>query len=459
MVDVDDPISETTARLSDYVAAARGAELPDDVRERTRLHLLDTLAAIVSGAVLPAGVAGRRYAETVSGTPAGSLLGSTAISDPVSAAIANGMSAHADESDDSQESGQIHPGCGILPALLVAAELTPSTGTDLERALALGYDVGSRFGELLQDVMNTFRSSFATHAWGPLFGGGFAAGSLSRFDPEQLVTLFSYLAQEASGITTWPLDNHHVLKSYVFGGMSSGAAIRAVRFVQLGFSGSGDVLVAERRNLLDALGIAPERSSHLVDRLGERWIMRESDIKSHPIGFPVIAPVSVVEGLIREHGVGADDVREIRVYYHDDWYTITAKSPMPDVNLPYCLAATLADGRLSFAASHDAARMTEPAIAALTRRVRLLPPTEGLDRFDVRVEIDTATGTLTAEQNGPVLGRSGNPMNRDQVETKARELLEPVLGKSRSETLIAAVRDLESVADVRDLIAMGRPED
>jgi hypothetical protein len=50
-------------------------------------------------------------------------------------------------------------------------------------------------------------------------------------------------------------------------------------------------------------------------------------------------------------------------------------------------------------------------------------------------------------------------MNRDQVETKARELLEPVLGKSRSETLIAAVRDLESVADVRDLIAMGRPED
>ena len=455
---MDEPLSETTSRLTEYVAAARGLELPDDVRERTRLHLLDTLAAIVSGAVLPAGIAGRRFAETVSGTPSGSLLGTTAVSDPVNAAIANGMAAHADESDDSQESGQIHPGCGILPAILVAAELTRSTGTDLERAVALGYDVGARFGELLQDVFNTFRSSHATHAWGPLFGGGFAAGSISRFDPSQLVTLFSYLTQEASGITTWPLDNHHVLKSYVFGGMSSGAAVRALRFVQLGFSGSGDVLVAERRNLLDALGIATERSSHLVDRLGERWIMRESDIKSHTVGFPVIAPVGVVERLIREHGVRADDVRALRVFYHPDWYGITATSPMPDVNLPYCLAATLVDGRLSFASSHDADRMSDPAIRAITDVVQLLPPTPGLDRMDVRVEIDTPTGTVVGEQNGPILGRAGNPMNREQVESKARELLNPVLGETGSEALIAATRDLESVRDVRDLIALARPQ-
>ena len=452
-----DIISPTTARLTDYVASALGTELPDDVRERTRLHLLDTLAAIVSGAILPAGIAGRRYAETVSGTPSASLLGSSAVSDPVGAAIANGMAAHADESDDSQESGQIHPGCGILPALLVASELTPSTGTDLERAVALGYDLGSRFGELLQDVMDTFRSSPATHAWGPLFGGGFAAGALSRFDTDQLVTLFSYLTQEASGITTWPLDNQHVLKSYVFGGMPSGAAVRALRFVQLGFSGSGDVRVPERRNLLDALGIAPERAGHLVDRLGERWIMRESDIKSHTVGFPVIAPVGVVERLVAEHELRADEVQQIRVHYHEDWYTITAKSPMPDVNLPYCLAATIVDGRLSFAASPDTARMSDPAITALTDRVRLLPPTDGLDRFDVRVEIDTTRGTLAAEQNGPILGRAGNPMNREQVETKARELLEPVLGH-RTEALVAATRDLEAVRDVRDLIALARPE-
>lgn len=451
--------TDATRSLAAYAVDARHRPLPDDVREATRLHLLDTLAAIVSGSQLPAGVAGRRYASATQGRPAGSLLGSGVSSDPVAAAIANGMAAHADESDDSHETSLTHPGCGIVPAALVAAEITPSSGTDLERALALGYDVTGRFGEVLCDVMSPFRSSLATHAWGPLFGAGFAAGSLSRFDCAEFVTLLSYLIQEASGVTTWTLDLQHVLKSYVFGGMPAGGAMRAVRFTQLGFSGSGDVLDASTRNLLDALGIDSARSAHLVDGLGRRWIMRETDIKSHPVGYPLIAPVSVVEKLVREQGVRPDDVKAVRVFYHSDWYTVTANSPMPDVNLPHCIAATLIDGRLTFTASHDEARMKDPAVLALRGRISLLGPKEHLGRFDVRVEIDLVDRSIAGEQVGDVLGRASNPMSRDQVETKARELLGPVLGADRTAALVAATRELDRIADVRELIAATRPID
>lgn len=450
-------MTDVTNGLAEYAAAARGRPLPDDVREATRLHLLDTLAAIVSGSQLAAGLAGRRYASATRGHPAGSLLGSDVESDPVSAAIANGMAAHANESDDSHETSLTHPGCGILPAALVAAEITPSNGLDLERALALGYDVTGRFGEVLCDVMSPFRSSLATHAWGPLFGAGFAAASLSQFDSQRFITLLSYLIQEASGVTTWTLDQQHVLKSYVFGGMPAGGAMRAVRFTQLGFSGSGDVLDAGRRNFLDALGIQTARSTHLVDDLGERWIMREADIKSHPIGYPLIAPVSVVERLVKEHSVRPSDVVSIRVFYHPDWYTVTATSPMPDVNLPHCLAATLVDGRLTFAACHDEERMKDPDVLAVRERISLLGPMEHLGRFDVRVEIDLVDGSLAGEQVGDVLGRASNPMNRSQVETKARELLEPVLGAERTTALTSATRDLDRLSDVRELIALARP--
>ncbi len=89
--------------------------------------------------------------------------------------------------------------------------------------------------------------------------------------------------------------------------------MRATRFTQLGFSGSGYVLDASRRNLLDALGIEPAEAAHLVEGLGERWIMRETDIKSHPIGYLLIAPVSVVERLVREQGVRANEVKKVRV--------------------------------------------------------------------------------------------------------------------------------------------------
>lgn len=454
---MNDAPSEVTQRLVDYAEAARHRPLPDDVREATRLHLLDTLAAIVSGSRLAAGIAGRRYASSTQGHPAGSIVGSGVSSDPVSAAIANGMAGHADESDDSHETSLTHPGCGVLSAALVASELTPSSGTDLERALALGYDVTGRFGEVLCDVMSPFRSSLATHAWGPLFGAGFAAGSLSRFDSVRFVTLLSYLTQEASGVTTWSLDLQHVLKSYVFGGMPAGGAMRALRFTQLGFSGSGDALNASRRNLLDALGIDATRAAHLVKGLGERWIMRETDIKSHPIGYPLIAPVSVVERMIREHGVRTDEVRNVRVFYHPDWYTVTAQSPMPDVNLPHCIATTLIDHRLTFAASHDEARMKDPDVLALRERISLLGPVQHLGRFDARIEIDLVDRSISGEQIGDVLGRASNPMSRDQVETKARELLEPVLGADRTAALIGATRDLDRIIDVRELIATTRP--
>jgi len=455
-----DEITDATRRLVDYAANARSVDLPDEVRERTRLHILDTLAAIISGSALPAGLAGQRYAATVQGTSPVSILGTRSVSDPVSAAIANGMAGHADESDDSQESGQIHPGCGILPAALAAGELTPASGSELERAIALGYDVAARFGEMLQDSFNTFRSSPATHGWGPVFGGGFAAGSIGRLTPDQLVTLLSYLTQEASGITTWTLDLQHVLKSYLFGGMPAGAALRALRFVQLGFSGTGDVFVPTRRNLLDALGIATDRARHLSDSLGERWIMLETELKTHPVGFPVILPVSLVEGLIREHSLRAEDVIELRLYYHDDWYGVIGTSPMPDVNVRYCMGVALRDGRLGFAAIHaDDLRLDDPTVAPVMDRMRLLPLPEGMDRMDGRIEIDTAAGTLVAEQRGSVLGRLGNPMPRPMVEDKALELMEPVLGRQRTVELIAATRDLHGVADIRDLIALTRPEE
>ena len=54
------------------------------------------------------------------------------------------MLAHADETDDSHAPSLTHPGCAIVPAALAMAERTRSGGTALLRAVALGYDIGTR---------------------------------------------------------------------------------------------------------------------------------------------------------------------------------------------------------------------------------------------------------------------------------------------------------------------------
>jgi hypothetical protein len=52
---------------------------------------------------------------------------------------------------------------------------------------------------------------------------------------------------------------------------------------------------------------------------------------------------------------------------------------------------------------------------------------------------------------GPVLGTEGNPMTRDQVVSKARELMSPVLGAAATSKLIDRLLTVETVKSVRDL--------
>ncbi len=442
------------ARVARHAAGARTARLPEDVIERAKLHVLDTLAAIVSGAALEAGIAGQRYATSIGGTAVASILGTSYRAPLVEAALANGMAAHADESDDSHEDSQTHPGCGVVPATIVVAEEQRSSGLDFLRAVILGYEMAIRFGRALVSGMTFKSSSLSSHAYGPLFGGGYAAGSLMGFDEDRFLILLNYLAQEASGLTTWRLDQRHTLKSYVFAGMPASNAVKAAALVRNGFTGGGDALDLSNRNMLDAICPKPNPEA-LIDRLGEHFTIIETDIKRYPVGYPIAAPLAALEAIIDSHNLKPRDAQEIRIYYNEDWYKVVGdQTLMPDVNLRYCLAVTLLDGRLTFDAAHDSERMKTTEVAEIGRRIRFLGPQPHLERFAARVEVKSGDRTLAAEQGRNVLGRAENPMSKAQVQEKAEELLRTVIGSASARRAIDLTDRLESLADIQELIGL-----
>jgi 2-methylcitrate dehydratase PrpD len=139
-----DSISHTTSALADYVANTLDRELHAEVVARTKLHVLDTLAAIVSGSRLKAGDLAARYVDSLGGKPQAIVIGTGIVTSVVNAALANAMAAHADETDDTNPIGPVHLGCGAVPAALATAELAGRTGQDLLRAVTLAYDIGAR---------------------------------------------------------------------------------------------------------------------------------------------------------------------------------------------------------------------------------------------------------------------------------------------------------------------------
>jgi 2-methylcitrate dehydratase PrpD len=206
------PVSRITRALSDYVAGALARPLPPEVAEKTRHHLLDTLAAMVSGSRLPPGRRALAYVRAQGGRRQATVVGSRIVTTATSAALANGMSAHADETDDSHLGGRFHPGCAVVPAALAAAELAERDGASLLGAVALGYDLGARFVMAL-GLSGAYARPHSTHSLGGLFGAAAAAGALLGLDARQFRFQLSYTVQQASGLAYWMRDSDHVEKA------------------------------------------------------------------------------------------------------------------------------------------------------------------------------------------------------------------------------------------------------
>jgi len=111
-------ISPATITLADYVAKTLDRELPAEVVARTKLHVLDTFAAMVSGSRLKPGELAARYVDSLGGKPQATVIGSSIVTSAVNAALANAMSAHADETDDTNPVGPVHLGCSAVSSAL-----------------------------------------------------------------------------------------------------------------------------------------------------------------------------------------------------------------------------------------------------------------------------------------------------------------------------------------------------
>src|SRR6202008_3332498 len=255
--------------LSSYMSAARAKALPEDVTEQAKFHLLDTLAAMISGSELPPGQAAQRHIREHSGNGPATVVGTELTAPPIDAALANGMMAHADETDDSHNESRSHPGCAVVPAALAAGEISGIDGAGLLRAVTLGYDVGTRVVMAMGGAAFSYESSLATHSIAGTFGAAAAASCAVGLDTRQMRWALDYTAQQSSGITAWRRDTDHIEKAFVFAGMPDRNGVTAALLVQSGWNGVDDIFSGPD-NFFAAY--APKaQPDRLTDKLGERY--------------------------------------------------------------------------------------------------------------------------------------------------------------------------------------------
>jgi 2-methylcitrate dehydratase PrpD len=450
-------ISQTTQRLSAYVADALQHPLPAEVSEKARLHILDTIGAMISGTRLAAGEFAISHVETLGGARQCSVIGTGQLTSAVNAALANGMLAHADETDDSHAPSRTHPGCAVVPAALAVAESVRASGTALIKAVVLGYDVAARVNLALgADALAA--AARGTHSIGGTFGAGAAAGALLGLDERQARHLLSLCAQQASGVACNVRDAEHVEKAFDFGGMPARNGVTAATLVAAGATGVDDVFSGER-NFLQAYGPQPD-PAQLAAELGQRFELVGTNIKKWPVGSPAQAALDALTVLIERERMGPDEVDAIEVQLPANSARTVDNAAMPDINVQHLMAMLLIDGTLTFNSIHDAARLHDARVLGLRRKIALLGSDELMHarpRRQAIVTIKTRDGRTLTHRTVAVRGTADNPMTQAEVEAKAFDLIVDVLGARRAEAIVQAIGTIDTVPDVTVLRRLWRP--
>jgi 2-methylcitrate dehydratase PrpD len=439
-------------RLSAYMSEAGGRTLPAEVVESAKQHVLDTFAAMVSGSALSPGLAALRFARACGGKELSTVVTSNILCGPIEAAFTNGMLAHSDETDDSHGPSHSHPGCAVVPAAFATGEHFGVSGAHFLRAVTLGYDVGSRFTMTMGGAQYENETHRSTHSIAPTFGAAAAAGCTAALNPMQMRLLLGYAAQQCSGLTAWRRDTEHIQKSFVFAGMTARNGVTSALVAQAGWTGVEDILSGPD-NFFQTYHPAADPAG-LIDKLGERYEITQTDIKKWTVGSPIQAVLDALVILLKRHPFEADQVLQVTLRLAPREATTVNNREIPDICVQHMVVVMLLDKTATFASAHDQARMRDAAVLRQRAKVQLLPDPE-LERFlptrAAKVEVTLSDGTQLTEEVDAVRGTAKNPMTRDEVVAKTRDLVTPILGALTCSSLIDKVMGLENVKDVREL--------
>jgi len=449
-----DSVSPAMSRLSEYMSDARNQALPDDVAEIAKHHILDTFAAMVSGSELLPGRAALKFAKSYGGEKVCTVLCSNLLCGPMEAAMVNGVLGHSDETDDAHAPTLAHPGVAVVPAALAAGEKFGVDGLTFLRSIVLGYDVGTRVVLTMGGASVQTEEHRSSHSIVGIFGAAAAAASAANLNPQQMRWVLDYTAQQSSGIAAWQRDTQHIEKGFVYAGMPARGGVTSALLVESGWTGVDDIF-SGADNFFQAY--APQANpAGLVDKLGERFEIVATDIKKWTVGAPIQAPLDALEFLIKSHPhIEIDQIKEVNVQVARTQGSVVNNREMPDICLQHMVAVMLIDRTVNFKSAHDKLRMQDPAILRMRAKVNLVLDDDELQRALPRreaiVEIKLMDNTRIVEHVVSVRGTPSNPMTREEVVAKARELMKPVLGQANAASLIQNLLGLENVKNIRDL--------
>lgn len=442
-------------QMAAVVEAVKPADLPPEISHEAGRRLLDAIGCMLGGFDSGPASSVREAVRAPSGIA--SIVGDCQRSDLAGAALANATSLrYLDYMDGHPGAYPCHP-CFVVPAMLAAAESVDAPGTELARAIALGYEVDIRM------QLGSGDPDITAHGWSGSTNLAFAV-------PAGVAGLLGLGEQALAHALAISVVHSPVLDSTGRGQMAPSKACvdgmvihQALTAVQLARHGMQGKLTAfegpdgflggvARRFDADVL-LAPVTRFRILDVYTKQY---------NAVKCAQSAAGSMLQ--LRPQLADWREVAQITLRLCErDWRNQStdaaarrrpANRDTANHSVAYCAAAALVDGTLQ-ATQFDDAHLADARIRSLIDVTSIEPDAELTSYWPaanpVAVELRTHSGRVLAHTTIHFPGHPANRVSDQGLEDKFRSLAEARIGEARASAVIAATRQLSQLSSIREL--------
>lgn len=444
--------------FAEYAASARFEELADDVVERVRLCILDTLACAIAGSSTVEAAAVHRLVAGWAGTPQATVVVHGDRVPAYAAVFANASMVHQHDFDDTHDTAVCHPTSATLTAGLAAAELRGGvSGRELLTAVAVGNDLVAR-------LALSVRGTLWDYPWvrAPvmgIFGAALSAGMVLGLDADGLTEALGLALPQAAGTLQCLRSETSSVRS-LRDGLAYKDGMLAALMAAEGLRGDSGTFDGEY-GLFNAYMRGEYDRDTVVDALGERSEAVNVSLKPWPSCRHTHGTLTAL--LDAREGVSPDEIEEIVIHVGDGNARIC--TPVGDVyqgrmaylcNLPWVVAAAAAYGAVPLWA-FDERGFHDPAIRDAYGRVRVEHDPEQNRHGTIEpghVVLRLRGGETREEKADRALGHNERPMTRELVRKKARLCAESAATSFDVERLAEAALALDDLVDAGELASL-----
>jgi len=448
-----------TRAIAQFVSQLRYESIPNEVIQRIKLLILDSLGCALYGSALEWSRILRAALAGVDTTKACRVWGTNELLSTPHAALVNGTLIQSFELDDVHRQGVLHVGAVTLPPLLAITEIRPGlSGRDFLQSAVAGYEIGPRVGKCMgpQHIGQGWHSGATVGVFSAVSG---AAAAL-RLSAEQTVHALGIAGTQSSGLMA---AQYGAMVKRMHAGRAAQSGLYGALLAEAGFTGIVDVFESPYGGFCSTFSRSSDRFNldELSWELGRAWETMRISLKFYSCVGSNHTTLDAIRAMQNKTPFGADDIASIVVHgsqvtvEHVGWPYQPQGLVSAQLNLPFCVATLLLEGDV-FVDQFTDEIVDDKRRIELSKKVSVVHDpsitARGSNyRHMVRVELRLNNGVKLEQTVEAPRGSEHSFASEADIVQKFRKLATHVISDAKADSIVNLVLGAEKIGQAEQI--------